>query len=143
MGAALLLQKHLPLGLSYFYSPRGFVIDFSDKQLLTEFSLKVIEFVKSKKGIFLKIDPDIIWKEENYKGEKIDSKYDSKKIFDDLKQIGFKHLGFTKNFETTQQRYTFRIDLEHELEDIESRFSKTVKQRINKGTKSLSVHRME
>ncbi len=134
LGAALLLQKHLPLGLSYFYSPRGFVIDFSDKQLLTEFSLKVIEFVKSKKGIFLKIDPDIIWKEENYKGEKIDGKYDSKKIFDDLKQIGFKHLGFTKNFETTQPRYTFRIDLENKLEDIESRFSKTVKQRINKGT---------
>lgn len=134
LAAALLLQKHLPLGFSYFYSPRGFVIDFSDNALLTEFSLKVIEFVKSKKGIFLKIDPDIIWKEENYKGEVVDTKYNAKKIFDNLKKIGFKHLGFSKNFETTQPRYTFRIDLEYPFEDIESRFSKTVKQRINKGT---------
>ena len=134
LGAALLLQKHLPLGFSYFYSPRGFVINFADENLLKEFSLKTIEFVKSKKGIFLKIDPDLIWNEEDYNGNKVEPKYDCKRIFDNLKEIGFKHLGFTKNFETTQPRYTFRIDLDNSFEDIESRFSKTVKQRINKGT---------
>lgn len=134
LGATLLLQKHLPLGLSYFYSPRGFVIDFTNELLLKEFSLKVIEFIRKKKGIFLKIDPDLIWHEENYKGEEIIPEYDCRKIFNNLKEIGFKHQGFTKNFETMQPRYTFRIDLSGSMEDIESRFSKTVKQRIKKGT---------
>ena len=134
LGATLLLQKHLPMGLSYFYAPRGFVIDFTDTKLLKEFSLKIIEFVKERKGIFLKIDPDLIWKEENNNGEVVKPSYDSKKIFDNLKKIGFRHQGFTKNFETMQPRYTFRIDLEHPMEEIEARFSKTVKQRIKKGT---------
>lgn len=134
LGATLLLQKHLPLGLSYFYAPRGFAIDFTDKKLLKEFSVKIIEFVKNKKGIFLKIDPDLIWHEENYNGEKVETNYDCKKIFKNLKEIGFKHQGFTKNFETMQPRYTFRIDLDSSMEEIESRFSKTVKQRIKKGT---------
>lgn len=133
LGATLLLQKHLPFGLSYFYAPRGFVIDFTNVKLLKEFSKKVIDFVKNKKGIFLKIDPDLIWNEEDFNGEKVEAKYDCKKIFKTLKDIGFKHQGFTKNFETTQPRYTFRINLDNSMEEIESRFSKTVKQRIKKG----------
>lgn len=134
LGATLLLQKHLPLGLSYFYAPRGFVIDFTDERLLKEFSNKIIDFVKKKSGIFLKVDPDLIWKEEDYKGELVKPKYDCKKIFNTLRELGFKHQGFTKNFESMQPRYTFRIDLDNSMDEIESRFSKTVKQRIKKGT---------
>ena len=33
VGATLLLQKKLPLNLSYFYAPRGYVIDFHNKDL--------------------------------------------------------------------------------------------------------------
>jgi len=132
LGATLLLQKHLPLGLSYFYAPRGFVIDFANEKLLKEFSMKTIEFVKNKKGIFLKIDPDLIWREENNKGEEIKPSYDCKKIFNNLKKLGFHHQGFTKNFETMQPRYTFRIDLDKSLQEIEDGFSKTTKQRISK-----------
>ena len=67
--AALLLQKHLPFGYSYFYAPRGFVIDFYNKKLLTEFVDKIKEYVKQYKAIFIKIDPDIIWREYNYLDE--------------------------------------------------------------------------
>ena len=134
LAATLLLQKKLPLGLSYFYAPRGFVIDFTDSKLLKDFSLKVVEFVKNKKGIFLKIDPDLIWHEEDNKGEKVETSYNSQKIFSALRKIGFRHQGFTKNFETMQPRYTFRINLDRPMTEIENNFSKTVKQRINKGT---------
>jgi len=132
LGTALLLQKHLPFGYSYFYSPRGFVIDFTKCELLKEFTSEIVKFAKSKKGIFIKIDPDLIWNSENYKGEKVEVEYNSKEIFDNLKRIGFKHLGFTKNFETNQPRYTFRIDMNKSLEEIEEAFSKTTKQRIAK-----------
>ena len=52
-----------------------------------------------------------------------------------LLKLGYKHLGFTKNFETRQPRYTFRIDLKQDMEDIEKHFSKTTMQRINKSLK--------
>lgn len=131
--AALLLEKKLPMGYSRFYSPRGFVIDFYNKELLTEFVKEIKKFVKKHKGIFIKIDPDIIWRKENYLGEEVALDKDPKEIFESLKSLGFKHKGFTKNFETEQPRYTFRIDMNQSFEEIEEKFSKTTKQRINKG----------
>ena len=132
--ATLLLQKSLPMNLCYFYAPRGFVIDFKNKDLLKEFTKKVVEFVKEKKAIFIKIDPDLIKSTTNYLGEsKEDENY--QELYNNIKECGFKHLGFTKNFETFQPRYTFRIDLNQSIEDIESKFSKTTKQRIAKSLK--------
>ena len=69
LGATLLLEKSLPLNYTYFYAPRGFVIDYEDKKLVQLMTKKVVEFVKNKKGIFLKIDPDIIRKSYNYENE--------------------------------------------------------------------------
>lgn len=135
LAATLLLQKDLPLNYSYFYAPRGFVIDYEDKDLVRSMTKKVVEFVKNKKGIFLKIDPDIIRKSYNYENEECLLDYDPSKIFETLKSCGFKHQGFTKNFETMQPRYTFRIDLTQDMTDIEKHFSKTTNQRIAKSQK--------
>ena len=134
VGATLLLEKKLPLNMCYFYAPRGFVIDFKKKEIVREMTDKVRDFAKNKKAIFVKIDPDIIKTSFNYLNEETNNK-DFDEIFKTLTSCGFKHLGFTKNFETMQPRYTFRIDLEQSLEDIESHFSKTTKQRIAKAKK--------
>lgn len=130
---ALLIEKHLPFGLSYLYSPRGFVIDYQNKSLLEEFTNKVKEFAKTRKAIFIKIDPDIIIKKYNYLDEEQELDYNPEEIFNNITSLGFKHLGFTKNFETMEPRYTFRIDLTQNIYDIESKFSKTTMQRIKKG----------
>ena len=132
LGATLLLEKKLPLNYSYFYAPRGFVLDYSKKNILKEMTKKVVEFCKKKKAIFLKIDPDLIKEKESCTGEK--TTYDNT-LYNNLIEVGFKHQGFTKNFETNQPRYTFRIDLTKGLEEVENCFSKTTKQRIAKAEK--------
>ena len=134
VAATLLLEKKLPMNKCYFYAPRGFVIDYKKKELVREMTKKVAEFAKNKKAIFVKIDPDLIKQSTNYLGEeKVNPDYET--IFQTLKSSGFKHQGFTKNFETMQPRYTFRIDLTQSMEDIENHFSKTTKQRIAKAEK--------
>lgn len=135
VASSLLLEKRLPLGLSYFYSPRGFVLDYQDEEVFKIFTKEVVKFTKKKKSIFLKIDPDIIRKSTNYLGEDVKISYDSTKIFEMITGSGFHHLGFTKNFETMQPRFTFRIDLNQDLDTIKEHFSKTTKQRINKALK--------
>lgn len=130
--ACLLLEKKLPFGYSYFYSPRGYVIDFTDQNLVKKFTQEIVKYIKTYKAIFLKIDPDIILNEKDNLGNDLKIPYDGYKIVDNLKKIGFKHLGFTKNFELFQPRYTFRINLEDDLTKIEEKFSKTVNQRIKK-----------
>lgn len=135
LGTCLLLQKKLPLNYSYFYCPRGFVIDYDNKELIDNMTKKVIEFIKTKKAIFLKIDPDIIRKKYNYNNEEVELSYNPDKIFNNLIKCGYKHLGYTKNFETMQPRYTFRIDMNQSLDEIYDHFSKTTKQRIQKAIK--------
>lgn len=135
LGTALLLQKHLPMNYCYFYCPRGYIINYEDEQLLKEMTREIIKFAKSKKAIFVKIDPDLIYNDINYLEETQPTPYNTKKILENLTKLGYKHLGFTKNFETMQPRYTFRIDLNQSLEEIEDHFSKTTKQRIAKAKK--------
>lgn len=135
VGATLLLKKNLPLGLCYLYAPRGYVVNFNDFKVLDKFTEEIVKFAKRKKAIYVKIDPDIIWKKEDYKGEITEVESKDKKIYNELLRLGYKHLGFTKNFETMQPRYTFRIDLNQSMEEIESHFSKTTKQRIAKSLK--------
>lgn len=130
--ATLLLEKSLYLGYSYFYAPRGYVIDFFDDKLLSFFTKELKKYVQSKKGIFVKIDPDFIIAKKNYKDEDIELSYKWEEVFNNLKKLGYKHLGFTKNFETAQPRYTFRIDLKQSEEDIIEHFAKTTKKRIKK-----------
>ena len=134
VGATLLLEKKLPMNFTYFYAPRGFVIDYNKKEIVREMTKRVAEFAKSKKAIFVKIDPDLIKTQFNYLNEeKPNPQYET--LFNTLKEAGFKHQGFTKNFETMQPRYTFRVDLTQSMEDIEEHFSKTTKQRIAKAIK--------
>lgn len=135
LGTCLLLQKKLPLNYSYFYCPRGFVLDYTNSDLISNMTKKVIEFIKTKKAIFLKIDPDIIRKKYNYLNEEVELSTNPDIIFDNLIKCGYKHLGFTKNFETMQPRYTFRIDMNQSIDDIYNHFSKTTKQRIQKAIK--------
>ena len=130
VATALILEKKLPLNLSYFYIPRGYTIDYNNKDLLKEFTNYIKEYAKSKKAIFIKIDPDMIYHSEDNNGNVI--KENDNSIINNLKSIGFKHLGFTKNFETMQPRYSFRIDMNKPYEEIENNFSKTTKQRIKK-----------
>lgn len=134
IAATLLLEKKLPLNYCYFYAPRGFVIDYKKKEIVKIMTQKIVEFAKNKKAIFVKIDPDIIKTSYNYLNEETNHQ-DAEVIFNTLKSLGWKHQGFTKNFETMQPRYSFRIDLTQSLEDIEEHFSKTTKQRIAKSLK--------
>ena len=101
---------------------------------MNTFTAKLVEFAKKHKAIFIKIDPDIIKQKTNYLGETEENK-DYDQIFNNIKSCGFKHQGYTKNFETMQPRYSFRIDLSQDLEEIKNHFSKTTKQRIAKSLK--------
>ena len=57
--AGMFLKKDLLLGYSYLYCPRGFIIDYKDKELLKEFTNELYKYCKSKKILFVKIDPEV------------------------------------------------------------------------------------
>lgn len=59
MATALVLLRNTPFGYSYGYSPRGFIADYKNKEVIAEFTKYLREFMKKKKIIYIKFDPDI------------------------------------------------------------------------------------
>ena len=132
VATAMILEKKLPLNMCYFYIPRGFVLDYNNKELLATFTRELKKYAKSHNCVFIKIDPDLIYNEWDKDGNVIVD--NNKTIYESLRKLGYKHLGFTKNFETMQPRYSFRIDFNKDFAEIENNFSKTTKQRIKKAS---------
>lgn len=124
VATALLLQKKLPLGYSYFYIPRGFAIDYKNYKLIEKFSKEIAKFIKEKKGIFFKIDPDIKMHTIDENAEVIKNEENNYELVEQLKKIGYKQQKLTKFFESTQPRFTFRINLTKE--NLKKTYSKSV-----------------
>lgn len=136
-GVTLLLENNKPMGLNLFYAPRGYLLDVFDYDLLKTFHQEVIKYVKKNKGFLLKIDPNVSYALYDKDGNLINN--DGKNAYDNFIKLGFKHLGFTKNFETLQPRYLCRIKLEDSYEDTLKTFSKNTRKNIEK-TMDMGVH---
>ena len=133
LAAAALLLERKPLGFPpYFYSPRGFVIDFFDETLLALFTAEVAAFCKKRGAMFLKIDPDIELREIDKNAEPVPGGADNSSLIGELARLGFTHLGFNKGFEGRQPRYTFRLDLLPEQAAILSRIEGNVLKNVRK-----------
>ena len=133
--SALVLERKLLFKFTRMYIPRGFVIDYHDKDLLNIMTKEIKKFAKSKNAIVVKIDPAIKLHTIDYNAEVIEGEnnYD---IVSNLENVGFIHLPLTKYFETSQPRFTFRIPLDKSIEEIENRYSNTTKSRIKKAINS-------
>ena len=132
IATALLLQRKMPLGYSYFYSPRGFVCDYKNKEIIKEMTEGIKKFAKDKKALFLKIDPDVRLEYLDIDGNPVGDE-NNFELLDYLKKLGYKHLGFNKAFEHNQPRYTFRLDLSEGIDSVRNNFHSTTKNVINKG----------
>lgn len=145
VGATLLLFKNLPLGLKLFYSPRGFLINYNDEELLKEFVLEIKEYVKKENGFILKIDPYVEYKTRDIDGTIVEGGVDNSKVVENLKKLGFKHYGFNKDIsKELQPRWMYVLDLKGKTEDeIFSNFSKHYRKTIRRTEKQgLVVERI-
>ena len=59
IGASLMLYKTLFWGYKYAYAPRGFLIDYSDEEIVTKVSLALKNLLRKQKFIFITIDPPV------------------------------------------------------------------------------------
>ena len=144
VSVCLLLIRKLPLGFKLVYSPRGFITDYSDKELLNAVVEGVKSYAKSIGAYAVKIDPEIIMS-ETCKNEckKNETGYE---MFENLKQKNFLHMGFDKDFHTyTQPRYYAEYSLTDENgnpksdDDILRGFDKKLKKFIGKYTEQRGI----
>ena len=127
LAAALLLKKKMPFNLCYYYCPRGYLLDFNNQEILTEFTKGMKEFLKSTNAIYVKINPEIMYQEIDKDGNRIPNSKNNISIYNSLLTLGYIHQGFVKLYENNEPRYSFRRYFEkyQSMEEIDKSISKT------------------
>lgn len=128
VGAALILYKKI--GTYYYgYSPRGFLIDYSNSFLLQDFTKKIKEFYEKKNFIFIKINPEIAIAKLNKKTMNFEYN-ENYKIVDNLINCGYKKLKSNMNFEALLPRVNAIIN----VDDFNvNNLNKNTRNKIKKG----------
>ena len=128
--AALILIKKIGLTYKYGYSPKGFLVDYFDYDLLQKFS-EALRTYYEKKLTFIKINPEIAIGEidavthiTNYNQNII--------VRDYLKELGYLKLKDNKYFESILPRFNAILNLnEYQFSSLD----KNTKNKIRKGIK--------
>lgn len=133
VAASLLLSKMTPIKRQMFYAPRGFLIDYSNYELLKTFTIKIKEYVKKNKGIFLKIDPYIEYRQRNMDGDIVEEGYNNIDGYNNLVKLGYKHFGFNIMQETLQPRWIFVKDTkDKDIDELFQQMDRKTRQQLNK-----------
>lgn len=127
VATALLLERKIG-PFSTFYCPRGPIVDYSNLDLLKELFFELKTFVKKNKGLYLKIDPDIIIRKLDEDAKPIQEYETNIELIKYLESLGFKHRGFTTRFnESSNPRFTFRVDVSKDEKELLNSFHNTTK----------------
>ena len=141
VATALLLEKKMFKKLSYFYSPRGYILDYSNLELLEVFTNELKKYAKSKHAIYIKIDPDIKRHTLDPEGNVIEGEENSS-LMNKLSSLGYKHKGFNTEFVNEQPRFTFRLNLDRDFDTIYAGMHATTRKILNKGNQyNLDVYK--
>ncbi len=114
IAASMILGHKRHFNKYEFYSPRGFLMDFKDTELVTFFTKELKNYLKDKKGYVLRIDPYIIFKERDIDGNIVEKGEDNSEIVNNLLKLGYKKLSIE---EKEQVGWMFSLNLEGKTEE--------------------------
>jgi len=140
IASALLLKKKLIGKYCYYYCPRGFILDYKNKDLIETFTKYLKIYSKNNNGIFIKIDPDIKLHDLDQDGNVLGN--ENIDLVNYLKKLGYNHKGFNTEFVNEQPRFTFRLDLKQDMDMLYSNIHPTTRKILNKGNQyNLNVYK--
>ena len=130
IASTMLLSHKRHFGKYEFYSPRGYLLDFNNKELVDFFTNELKKYIKSKKGYIFRVDPYLIYKERDINGDIVENGVDNSKVVDNLLKLGFKKVP-TQSLE--QVSWMFSLGLEGKSEeDILKEMKSSTRNKIRK-----------
>ena len=131
IGATLMITQKLIGSHKFAYCPRGFLLDYENRDLLNEVTQKFKKYLSRQKFVFLKIDPPVINNKRDQDGNIIPSPYSNDTI-PFLQKIGYTYYGENRFFGTLKPRWNAILKLSGTSESLFNNFDKNVKNKIRK-----------
>lgn len=129
VAASLILLKPIGIKCFYGYAPRGFLIDYNNEPLVSNFTNALKKYYYEKNVIFIKINPNVKINEiDNKTFEKLYNTNEDITYL--LKSSGYKKLKDNLYFEAQLPRFKAIVDLKNSDSKY---FDKNTKNKIKKG----------
>lgn len=137
IAATMLLSIKRRIGGYEYYSPRGFLLDYKNKELLHFFVKEIKQYIKNNGGYTLRIDPYLIYKQRDIDAEIVDGGEDNSDVVDDLLSLGFKKHDMEH---TEQAQWMFSLGLENKdeatlLKEMNQHTRRVIRKTLNSGIK--------
>ena len=109
VAAAMIVSHKRHFGKYEFYSPRGVLVDYENKELLDYFLKEIKNFVKKHQGYIFRMDPYVIYKERDIDGNIVEDGVDHSNVVSHLEEFGFKKVSIP---DMEQVGWMFSLPLE-------------------------------
>ncbi|WP_321387754.1 aminoacyltransferase [uncultured Enterococcus sp.] len=142
IASSLVLIRPLPAGFTFLYTPRGPIMDYTNKELVQFFMEQLKKFGKKKRAVFIKMDPTVIYKDILMdREEKMNP--EAQMIVENITSAGAKYQGLTMEMSATiQPRFQANIYKEDFSEEQLSKSTrKMLKQAQKKGVVVRQGHK--
>ncbi|MFS1663543.1 aminoacyltransferase [Streptococcus sp. zg-JUN1979] len=140
VASASILIRPLPLGFSMFYIPRGPVMDYQDKELVSFVLDSLKRYAKQKRALFIKFDP-MLYLRQSHADNLSDTKDNPETLaaIDTLTACGAEWSGRTSDLaETIQPRFQTNIYAEtFSLDNLSKKNRQALRTAQNKGVQVI------
>ena len=114
IAATMLLSHKRHFNKYEFYSPRGYLLDFKNKDLVTFFTTELKKYIKEHNGYIFRVDPYLIYRQRDLDGNIVEEGTDNRDKVEHLKSLGFKQV---PEDNAEQVTWMFSLDLEGKTEE--------------------------
>lgn len=131
VGATMMLSQKIFGNYKYAYAPRGFLINYDNKDIIKEVTILLKKYLSKKKYIFLKIDPLVINNKRDKDGNIIPSPFNND-VISYLKSLGYNYYGENKFFGTLKPRWNAILKVTGSSATLFKNFDDQVRNKIRK-----------
>lgn len=132
IGTTMILFKKVFLNYKMAYAPFGFLIDYSNSDLVEELTNKLKKLLIKQRFIYLKINPRIHCSERDKKGNIISYNPEVNDMLEILQKNDYIHYGFNSFFENEKPRWNAIVKLTASNENLYKNLNKQTRNKISK-----------
>ena len=130
LAATMMLEDRTIFSKKMFYAPRGLLVDYHDKELLSFFTKELKRYIKQCGGFMLTIDPNVVYRVRSSDGDILPDEEKDQTTIDNLLELGYRHHGFNLYLDALQARWAYRLELDEDYETKKNKFSKSTRKNI-------------
>lgn len=146
IGASLILIKKSK-NAKYAYAPRGFLIDYTNYNLLEIFTNLLKKYLSKLGIVALRINPLIVKSIYDKKHNILSNNDYYNTIYNNLINLGYKHLGYNSYFEGLKPRFEAIIDIDKPyyllFNDLNKEFRTKIRSASKNGIKIYNGDNLE